>query len=61
MKYFKDENNQVYAFEIDGSQDAYIPDGLTRIPQLEADALRFPPPTIAELKAAKQAENVSKE
>lgn len=28
MKYFKDENNNIYAYSADGSQDAYIKKGL---------------------------------
>jgi tRNA A37 threonylcarbamoyltransferase TsaD len=45
MKYYKDAENNVYAYESDGSQDAYIKPGLTSITEEEADALRFPPPT----------------
>lgn len=48
MKYYKDENNQVYAFEADGSQDAYIPSGLVPISEAEADALRYPEPSLEE-------------
>lgn len=40
MKYFKDIQNQVYAYEADGSQDAFIAPGLTPITSAEADALR---------------------
>lgn len=42
MKYYKDENNQVYAFESDGSQDDYIPSNLIAISLEEADELRKP-------------------
>lgn len=52
MKYFKDSNNQVYAYESDGSQDAFIKPGLIAITQAEADALRNPPPALADAKAA---------
>ena len=31
MKYFKDAKNNVHAYESDGSQDAYIKEGLTPI------------------------------
>ena len=52
MKYFKDNKNQVYAFESDGSQDAYIPKSLIAITVTEADNLRKPPaPTVAEVTA----------
>lgn len=56
MKYYKDEKNQVYAYEADGSQDAYIPETLVAITEAEVDALRNPPEmpeqTIARLEAA---------
>ena len=48
MKYYKDENNQVYAFEADGSQDAFIPSGMAPISEAEADALRYPEPSLEE-------------
>jgi hypothetical protein len=38
MKLFKDDNNQVFAYEEDGSQDHLI-QGKTSITQAEADAL----------------------
>ena len=50
MKYYKDENNQVYAFEADGSQDNFIPSGLVPISEAEADALRYPEPSPEEQK-----------
>jgi hypothetical protein len=36
MKYYKDSNNNVWAFESDGSQDNIIPSGLTHITNEEA-------------------------
>ena len=60
MKYYKDENNQVYAYEADGSQDDYIGENLVAITLEEADAIRAalvpeyvapPEPTKAELLA----------
>jgi hypothetical protein len=49
MKYFKDANNQVFAYEADGSQDAFIKPNLTPITVAEAQALTAPPPpTLAE-------------
>jgi hypothetical protein len=51
MKYFKDKNNKIYAFSADGSQDAFIPEGLVDITKAEADAIRFPAPTAEELAA----------
>lgn len=57
MKYYKDENNQVYAYEVDGSQDAYIPSNLTPITIEEADELRKPAPlTPEEIQAQANAE-----
>lgn len=50
MKYFKNENNQVFAFESDGSQDDFIPSNLIAITDAEADEIRNPPKSIAELK-----------
>ena len=38
MKLFKDDNNQIFAYEEDGSQDHLI-EGKTSITQAEADAL----------------------
>jgi hypothetical protein len=57
MKYYKDSENTVYAFDdTDGlprypGDDGYyrIPDTLTPITEAEADALRFPPPTSDQL------------
>lgn len=53
MKYYKSIDNVVYAFESDGSQDHAIPSFLTPITEAEANQLRFPAPTPAEIKAAK--------
>lgn len=44
MKHFKDSNNNIYAYEADGSQDAYILPNLVAITEEEADAIRNPPP-----------------
>lgn len=44
-KYFKDENNKVYAYEADGSQDAYIKPGL--MPITEAEMLVLTAPVVA--------------
>jgi hypothetical protein len=63
MKYYKDENNNVYAYESDGSQDAFIPENLIAITKEQADELRLtsmpeytppPQPTKAELLAKLQ-------
>lgn len=45
MKYYKDANNEVYAFEDDGSQDAFIPENLVKITEKQANSLRNPPET----------------
>jgi hypothetical protein len=58
FKYYKDANNQVYAFEADGSQDAYIKPGLTSITKTQADALRTPPtatPSVISMRQARLA------
>lgn len=49
MKYYKDSNNKVYAYESDGSQDAFIKPDLTPISEAEAMELANPPPTKEEL------------
>ena len=49
MKYFKDSAGNVFAFEADGSQDFAIPDGLTQITEAEADQLRKPKPSSAQV------------
>lgn len=59
MKYYKDKNNEVYAYESDGSQDAFIADDLIFIAEEEALAITNPQPTkeqlIAEAEYQKQA------
>lgn len=54
MKYYKDINNQIYAYELDGSQDNYIKPDLVAITEEEADELRKPEPKTLE----EQAEDV---
>jgi len=39
MKYYKNTNNQVFAYENDGSQDSYIADDLVAITDIEANDL----------------------
>lgn len=43
MKYYKDQNGIVYAYEADGSQDDFILEGLTPISEAEALELTAPP------------------
>lgn len=43
MKYYKNENNQVYAYESDGSQDSYIASNLIAITESEAKELAAQP------------------
>jgi hypothetical protein len=50
MKLYKDSNGKVFAYEVDGSQDHAIPPDQTPIDAAEADALRFPPLTLAQAK-----------
>lgn len=40
MKYFKDNEGRVYAYEADGSQDKCIKEGLSAITEEEAEVLR---------------------
>ena len=56
MKYYKDKNNQVYAYTSDGSQDTHIKPVLVAITEAEANALRFPPLSLEEFRSAKVAQ-----
>ena len=49
MKYYKDENNVVYAYDAYGTQDAFIKEGLMPITRSEAMAIINPPPTHEQL------------
>lgn len=42
MKFFKDQNGAVFAFEADGSQDEFIGEFLVAISEAEANSLREP-------------------
>ena len=44
MKHFKDANNNVYAYDSDGSQDSFIKPNLTRINNKELSLLIAPQP-----------------
>jgi hypothetical protein len=57
MKYYKNANNEVYAYAADGSQDAYIPSSSVSITIAEADAIRFPilPQSVPQTVSAAQA------
>jgi hypothetical protein len=48
-------NGNVYAYEIDGSQDAFVPAGATPISQAEADAIRTPAPSVPAIVTMRQA------
>jgi hypothetical protein len=63
MKYYKNENNEVYAYEEDGSQDEYIPSNQVAITKEQADEILAqkvleltppPEPTKSELLAQLQ-------
>ena len=56
MKYYKDENNVVYAYDAYGTQDAFIKEGLVPITRSEAMAIINPPPTHEQLIQAAQNE-----
>ena len=47
MKHYKDAQNNVYAYESDGSQDAFILPGLVAITQAEANALVVAAPQVS--------------
>ena len=66
MKHYKNPlTNAVYAYESDGSQDAYIPNGLVLITEAEAAALTGPTPeeiaaaAAAAAQAAKDAADIT--
>lgn len=42
MKYYKNENNEIFAYKSDGSQDDYIKPGLTPITLSELEILQAP-------------------
>ena len=56
MKYYKDEEGNIYAYESDGSQDAFIKEGLVPISDEELAILRAPTPEqlLAQLTAARK-------
>jgi hypothetical protein len=56
MKYYIDANNTVYAYESDGSQDAFILPGLKSITAAQAVAITNPPLTAAQAWSAYQAQ-----
>ncbi|EDV2694958.1 tail fiber assembly protein [Salmonella enterica subsp. enterica] len=56
MKYYKDENNVVYAYDAHGTQDAFIKEGLMPITRSEAMAIINPPPTHEQLVQAAENE-----
>ncbi|EMS0915305.1 tail fiber assembly protein [Salmonella enterica] len=49
MKYYKDKDNIIYAYDAYGTQDSFIKDGLVLITRSEARAIINPPPTHEEL------------
>jgi len=51
FKYFKDASGEVYAYEADGSQDAYIPAGLMPMTPDEITAHLNPPITAEQIRA----------
>ncbi len=49
MKHYKDPNtNEIYAYEADGSQDAFIKEGLVAITDAEVDNIRLAKAQAAE-------------
>ncbi|WP_273152867.1 hypothetical protein [Methylophaga thiooxydans] len=60
MKYFKDESANVYAFELDGSQDHLIKPGMTEIDESEIQSVIDSKLTIDDRLTNKQSEIVQK-
>tara|TARA_R100001480_G_C4668184_1_gene173160 strand:+ start:430 stop:690 length:261 start_codon:yes stop_codon:yes gene_type:complete len=52
MKHYKDKDNNIYAYESDGSQDHLISKDLTAITDKEADKIRVVPLTYKEKRSA---------
>ncbi len=52
MKHFKDKNNNVYAYEDDGSQDHLIPKDYISITEQEAEEINFIPLTYKQKRQA---------
>lgn len=48
MHYYKDENNQVWAYDEDQVSEGCVKDGLTEITEDETDELTAPPPPTGE-------------
>ncbi|WON77846.1 tail fiber assembly protein [Serratia sp. UGAL515B_01] len=59
-KYYKDEQNAVYAYTADGSQDDYIKPGMIQISEEEAKILANPPPSKGQLMAFAAAEKTQR-
>lgn len=49
MKYFKNSNNEIFAFELDGSQDEFIDENLVEITEKQAIKIANPPLSTAQL------------
>lgn len=60
MKYYKDSKNQIYAYESDGSQDAFIKPDLTPISEDEALEISNPQTTTEQLSAQARADRDAK-
>lgn len=58
MKFYKDQQNTVYAYAADGSQDDHIKHGLTLISEEQADAIRNPAKPLPVIKQEKRSEIV---
>jgi len=56
MKYYKDKNNQVFAFESDGSQDHLITDDMVKMTKAQIKEHLNPKPSSEQIKANRIAE-----
>ncbi|WP_426577673.1 tail fiber assembly protein [Xenorhabdus stockiae] len=60
MKYYKSEDNQVYAYESEGFQESWVEPGLMPITEAEARAIANPPPPPPTPEELKQTAEVQK-
>ncbi|WP_426576727.1 tail fiber assembly protein [Xenorhabdus stockiae] len=56
MRYYKSEDNQVYAYESEGFKESWVKSGLIPITEAEAKVIANPPPTPEQLQQQAESE-----